>query len=163
MTKYICRLVCKHYRLPCGATMGERSDMRRDDDARTTMEHAVKGEKPKRKRSEKRAVLHMEVDRDAREAFFARAHAAGVSGPEYFANALARPGRTYDTDAVRIAKPLAGISYRLSRALDVLQRGEADAVKGYIIEAQRIVADALRPLRREHDAAVRANTDVEAD
>lgn len=133
--------------------------MRADDDAKSTAERALKGEQPKRKRSERRAVLHMEVPREAREAFFRRAHAAGVSGPEYLANALAHPERTYHTDAVLIAKPLADISYRLARALDALRKGDLEVGVRFVVESQRAVADSLSTLRRAHDAGVRVNTD----
>ena len=129
------------------------------DDAKSTAERALKGEQPKRKRSERRAVLHMEVSREAREAFFRRVRAAGVSGPEYFAHAIARPERTYHTDAVLIAKPLADISYRLSRAVDALRKGDVPAGIAAVVEAQRVVASALSPLRRAHDESVRDNTD----
>jgi len=133
-------------------------------DAMSVQREVLRGEKPRKgSPAKKRVALHMEVEPEAREAFFRRARAAGLSGPDSFRDALAFPERVYDTDALRIAKPLADISYRLVRLADVVNRNELDAARWYVDEIRRIVVEAMRPLRSEHDEEVCRKTDAVKD
>ena len=76
---------------------------------------------------------------------------------EYLRTIALTPVPKYDTDAARVARPLVQLSDKIRHALDVLDRNEADAVRGYLLEMKAIIHGALSPLRREHDAEVRAS------
>jgi hypothetical protein len=76
---------------------------------------------------------------------------------EFLSNALAEPQRSYVTDAVEIAQPLAQVSYRLAQVIQALERGDLALAKGEVEAARRIVAEAMIPLRRKHAEEVRAN------
>lgn len=70
---------------------------------------------------------------------------------EYVRAVCISPMPKYDTDAARISRPLVQIGDRIRRVLDVLDRNETDAVRGYLDEMRGIIHAALTPFRREHD------------
>ena len=74
---------------------------------------------------------------------------------EYVRAVCLSPRAKYDTNFTRIAKPLSEASYRISRALDALRAGDVSAGIAAVVEAQRVIAAAMTPLRRGHDAEVR--------
>lgn len=104
-----------------------------------------------------RVVLSLDVESRVRDSLRDRAAAAGVSMAEFLSNALAEPERSYVTDAVEIARPLAQVSYRLAQVIQALERGDLALAKGDVEAARRIVAEAMIPLRRKHAEEVRAN------
>ena len=74
---------------------------------------------------------------------------------EYVRAVAISPRAEYDTHMARMAKPLADVAYRIARTLDVLDRSETDAVRGYLMEMQSTIAAALRRLSRDHNREVR--------
>ena len=112
-----------------------------------------------RKRSHhgKRVVLSIDLERDARDALRERAAAAGVSLTAYVRNAIALPERVYQTTAADLARPLMDISAALAHLRRILlARGDADAL-AQLDAARHVLAQAMLPLSRRHDAEVRAN------
>jgi len=75
---------------------------------------------------------------------------------DYIRAVAVSPMPKYDTDAARISRPLIQIADKIRRVLDVLDRNETDAVRGYLAEMQNIIHSALTPLRSEHDTEVRS-------
>lgn len=63
--------------------------------------------------------------------------------------------------SVASALPWSAVGYRLSRALDAAQRGQHDAVAGYVREARALVTTALLALRDGYDADVDVREDAE--
>jgi hypothetical protein len=114
-----------------------------------------KGDRAKSKRHGGRVVLSLDVEPRVRDAIRERAALAGVSMAEYISNALALPQRSFATAAAEIAQPLTMLSYRIARAREALRTGDATALSRELGDAQRDVAEALRPLARPHAEEVR--------
>lgn len=104
-----------------------------------------------------RVVLSLDVEPRVRDALRERASFASVSMAEYLGNALAQPERAYATGAVEVAQPLAQVSYRISQALQDLERGDIVAATCELEAARRVVSEALIPLRRRHEEEVRGH------
>jgi hypothetical protein len=114
-----------------------------------------KGKNVKAKRHGGRVVLSLDVEPRVRNAIRERAALAGVSMAEYVSNAIARPERSFATGATEIAQPLTMLSYRIARAQEALCLGNAEALSRELGEAQRCVAEALRPMVSPHSVEVR--------
>jgi len=114
-----------------------------------------KGKHVNSKRHGGRVVLSLDVEPRVRDAIRERAALAGVSMAEYINNAVARPARSFATAAAEIAAPLTMLSYRIARAREALRTGDAAALSRELDDAQRDVAEALRPLARPHAEEVR--------
>jgi hypothetical protein len=109
-----------------------------------------KGKRVNTKRHGGRVVLSLDVEPRVRDAIRERAALAGVSMAEYISNAVARPARSFATAAAEIAVPLTMLSYRIARAREALRTGNAAALSRELDDAQRDVAEALRPLVGPH-------------
>ena len=104
-----------------------------------------------------RVVLSIDLERDARDALRERAAAAGVSLTAYVRNAIALPERAYQTSAADLARPLMDISAALAQLRRILvAHGNPEALAA-LDAARHVLAQALFPLSRQHDAEVRAN------
>jgi len=114
-----------------------------------------KGKRLNTKRHGGRVVLSLDVEPHVRDALRERAAVAGVSMAEYLSNALARPARSFATASAEIAAPLTMLSYRIVRAREALRAGDAAALSRELDDAQRDVAEALRPLASPHAEEVR--------
>lgn len=126
--------------------------------AAAAVDDALRGRKRVRGSRHAERMIAANVTVEELAVISAHAKRAGYATLAEYVRAVAlSPRPVYDTDAARVAQPLAAISVRLARCLDVLDRNETDALRGYLEEMQRIVADALQSLRREHDAEVRSN------
>lgn len=97
-----------------------------------------------------RVVLSLDVEPHVREALRERAEAAGVSMAEYFRNAIAEPERLYATNPAQIARPLAIVSYHVSRALIAVEGNDLSYALDELRVARGAIAGALRPLERAH-------------
>jgi hypothetical protein len=104
----------------------------------------------KARRHGDRVVLSLDVEPHVRNAIRDRASQAGVSMAAYLTNALALPERSFDTAAAEIAQPLAILSYRIARAQSAFRANDAAALIRELDGAQRVVAEALRSLARDH-------------
>lgn len=134
--------------------MNERSTGTSDTDVARSV--AFEGSKP-RSRARQPRLLAANVTDEEYAQISAHARFAGVSIAEYLRRVAVSPLADYDTDYACIAKPLSDISYRLVRALDALERGQTDAVRGFIDEARGIATATLLPLSREHQRELREN------
>jgi uncharacterized protein (DUF885 family) len=114
-----------------------------------------KGKRVNTKRHGGRVVLSLDVEPRVRDAIRERAALAGVSMAEYISNAVARPARSFATAAAEIAVPLAMLSYRIARAREALRTDDAAALSRELHDAQRDVAEALRPLAMPHAEELR--------
>jgi hypothetical protein len=103
-----------------------------------------------------RVVLSLDVEAKVRELLRERAAAAGVSMAEYVSVALAQQDRVFATASVEIAQPLVQLSYRISRAQQATAAGDPSAVAAELELAQRIAAEAMRPLAAPHAEEVRS-------
>jgi hypothetical protein len=74
---------------------------------------------------------------------------------QFLKNALAEPERSYVTEASTLAQPLTKIAYQLARIGQSIAEGDPEAATAEVLLAQRLAADALLPLRRQHEAEVR--------
>lgn len=116
---------------------------------------------PKGKRGSKtqrhggRVVLSLDVEPRVCDALRERAALAGVSMAEYVSVAIARPERPFATESAEIAQPLTALSYRIARSQAALSAGETDSLARELSDAQRIIAEALRPLNASHVEEVR--------
>ncbi len=149
--------------LPFGTTRKDTAMNGQAGNTNTATEaihNATLGEKPERKmRGARRAskLIATNVTDEKFAIIAGHAKRAGYESlAEYVRAVTLTPKAVYDTDQARIAKPLADVSYRIARALDVLDRKRLDAVHGYLIDMQTLVADALRGLARDHDSEVRS-------
>lgn len=79
---------------------------------------------------------------------------AGVSMSGYIENAIAEL-RTPLPASARIAAPLASVGYRLAQIALALESGDLVSAQSDLVAARNIVADALRPLAREHTTETR--------
>ncbi len=107
------------------------------------------------KRHGGRVVLSLDVEPRVRDAIRERASLIGVSMAEYITNAVAIPERSFMTAAAEIAQPLTVLSYKISRARELLRSGDSLALGLELEDALRIVAEALLPLAAPHAEEVR--------
>lgn len=114
-----------------------------------------KGKLEKTKRHGGRVVLSLDVEPRVRGAVRERAALAGVSMAEYVSNAVAGPERSFATASADIVQPLTVLSYRIARAQEALLAGDGAAVSRELKDAQRELAEALRPLAELHAEEVR--------
>ena len=105
-------------------------------------------------RADDEVMFSVRLPREVRDTLRAVASRNGITLEEYVTTVFV--GRSFATPAARIAKPLADINYRLTRIGDALISSNLDAAQIELFEAQRVVAEHLRPLRREHDGDVAA-------
>jgi hypothetical protein len=98
------------------------------------------------------AMFSVRLPRELRDGLRAAARRNGITIEEYVTTVFA--GRSFATPAARIAKPLANVNYRLTRITDALMSSDVEVARNETREAQRVVAEHLRPLRREHDRDV---------
>lgn len=111
---------------------------------------------PKSQRHGGRVVLSLDVEPHVRDALRERAALAGVSMAEYVSVALAQPERAFATTSVKMAEPLAQLSYRISRAQQAAAAGDHPAMAVELQLARRIAAEAMRPLAAPHAEEVRS-------
>jgi hypothetical protein len=121
---------------------------------------AIKGgETHKGSRHGGRVSLSVAVPPEVRNALRDRANALGVSLAEYITNAFAQPQRLYDTAALKQAKPLTDIDYRLRQLVAALHRGDISGARSFADEIAQIVQTAVTPLARQHRTEISADDD----
>ncbi|HET9394204.1 MAG TPA: hypothetical protein VFO29_11880 [Candidatus Rubrimentiphilum sp.] len=131
-----------------------RSEVSEKAHAQDAVRDALRGQKPRADSpSEGRAMIA--VAPAVRDNLRALADSAGTSIGDYIAATIAQhgisePTRLFDTAALRQAKPLTDLSYRLARLIEALQSSDIGTALQFASEARSIVADALAPLARSH-------------
>lgn len=101
-----------------------------------------------------KAMFSVRLPRELRDGLRTAAHLNGITIEEYVTTVFA--GRSFDTAAAHLAKPLADMSYHLSRVRAALNNADLDAARAELLQTLHVVTESLRSLRTEHDYDVAA-------